>query len=131
MYKAFTDGGKEPGTGMTTIGGIIFCGEREVCKYYEKGTEGNNNEAEFLSLIKCIELGIEHGITEITVNVDAQILVDALKDNTVKVEELITKLASSKNDNAKMGIAKALSKITKQQFGTNVNAWIAWLSQNQ
>jgi len=129
-YIAFTDGGREPGTETVLLGGIIYYGGEVILTYSEKGPKGGNNDAEFLSLIKCLELALEKGIYEITINVDAKILVDSLTEITERIEELITKLHSSEGG-AKIGIVKALSKITKQRLGVNPSAWENWYYKNK
>jgi len=129
MYTAYIDGGRVPGTKITTIGGVVYCGETELFRFSEVGPQGTNSDAEFASLMRCLQLAKDHGIKEILIKCDASILINSLRPKLNVVTGLIEKISSDPKIHP--GVFKALRKITGQRIGNNPNAWQKWFQKNK
>jgi ribonuclease HI len=118
-----------PGTKITTIGGVVYCGEIELFRYSEVGPQGTNADAEFASLMRCLQLASDHGINEILIKCDASILINSLRPKLDVVTGLIEKISSDPKIHP--GAFKALRKITGKRIGNNLNAWQKWFQKNK
>lgn len=110
---AHVDGGRVPGTKATTIGGLICKDGVEVARYSEVGGDGSNTDAEWQSVIRCLELALEHGLTSLHIKTDATVIADMLLSEYDVVNRLIVRLKENPRNH---GLHKAVRIRTKQRF---------------
>ena len=79
-FIGYFDGSSIPNPGEMKIGGYIIDREtnKVICEYSEELGKGTNNQAEYLSLIKLLELAHENGITSISLKGDSKLVVNQL-----------------------------------------------------
>ena len=124
---AYIDGGRIPGTSKTTIGGIIYVDGRELIQYSDIGEEGSNNDAEFFSLIKCLDLANKNGLKSLHIKTDAKVIENVIKTEYDVMSGMILDL---KNNPKNKGLYKAISKRAKERF-SNIIDMQSWLNKNQ
>ena len=120
---AYIDGGRLPGTNLTTIGGIIFKDDVEISRYSEIGEAGSNADAEWQSLIRCMKLATKHNIPSLHIKTDFRQVADMLKTEYEILHLMITKLELNPDNR---GLKKAISIRTKQKFGSRkkLKEWV-------
>src|SRR5262245_54586431 len=125
---ALIDGGKSGATAV--IGGVAFVGEFEVFRYWESAGLGKNIDAEFRSVIRCLELAVDRGLSEIAIFTDSKQVVDALGTKAAAVEELLARLERQAGN--AHGMFKALQCITSaRRVPPTVPAWQQWFVDNR
>ncbi len=125
---ALVDGGKSGET--VVIGGVAFAGDIELFRYSEAAGLGKNIDAEFRSVIRCLELAIDHGLAEIAVLTDSKQVVDALGTRAAAVEELLARLERQAGN--AHGMFKALQCITGARcVPFTLPAWRLWFTDNR
>ena len=124
---AYIDGGRLPGTNLTTIGGIIFKDDVEVLRYSEIGDKGSNTDAEWQSLIRCMKLATEHNIPSLHIKTDCRRVADMLKTEYEILQSMVKKLELDPDNK---GLKKAISIRTKKKFGSRKTLYV-WIEKNK
>ncbi|MFZ1970920.1 MAG: ribonuclease HI family protein [Candidatus Nanoarchaeia archaeon] len=78
MIYTNSDGGSRGNPGPSAIGVIIRRDEEIITKYTEKIADGTNNVAEYMALIKALELASKFTHEEVTCVLDSELLVRQL-----------------------------------------------------
>jgi ribonuclease HI len=90
MIKCFTDGATKGWNGklgtVSVVGIGVYCEEINV-KYSQTLKGISNNEAEFLALIKGMEVMIEASVKEVTFYLDSQIVVNRANGKKPKLKK--------------------------------------------
>jgi ribonuclease H / adenosylcobalamin/alpha-ribazole phosphatase len=75
-----TDGGARGNPGPAGIGVVLTSTNGDVLMEFGRGIGwATNNVAEYEALIAGLELALEHGVTEVTVALDSQLVVSQVK----------------------------------------------------
>lgn len=105
--RLHTDGGARGNPGPAGIGVILEDGSGEVIDEIARGIgEATNNVAEYEALIAGLELALEHGVSDIEVHVDSELVAyqvkgvwkiknDRLRALAVKARALMGRFESS------------------------------------
>ncbi len=92
----FTDGGCSGNPGPMGIGVVVTVDGEVVDRLSERPGEGTNNIAEYMGIIRGLELAIEKGYEEIVIKSDSQLCVGQLsrgwKINQEHLRELVKKV---------------------------------------
>ncbi len=89
-YKLFTDGASQLDRNNAGIGGLLKSGQDIVFSFAENIGDCTNNEAEYLALIRGIELCIENKILDVKIFCDSELIVRQVNgDYKVKNERMI------------------------------------------
>lgn len=89
-YKLFTDGASQLDKNNAGIGGLLKSGQDIVFSFAENIGDSTNNEAEYLALIRGIELCIENKILDVKFFCDSELIVRQVNgDYKVKNERMI------------------------------------------
>jgi len=89
-YSLFTDGASQLDKNNAGIGGLLKSGEETIFSFAENIGDCTNNEAEYLALIKGIELCIEKKILDVNIFCDSELIVRQVNgDYKVKNERMI------------------------------------------
>jgi len=89
-YKLFTDGASQLDRNNAGIGGLLKSGQEIVFSFAENIGDCTNNEAEYLALIRGIELCIKNKILDIEIFCDSELIVRQVNgDYKVKNERMI------------------------------------------
>jgi|TARA_B110000914_G_scaffold191388_1_gene177918 ribonuclease HI len=89
-YKLFTDGASQLDKNNAGIGGLLKSGQDIVFSFAENIGDCTNNEAEYLALIRGIELCIENKILDVKIFCDSELIVRQVNgDYKVKNERMI------------------------------------------
>ena len=76
MYELYFDGGAEPNPGKAGAGAVIYLNDEELYSVsFYLGDNVTNNYAEYIGLLKGLELAIEHNIKNIIVKGDSQLVI--------------------------------------------------------
>jgi ribonuclease HI len=89
-YKLFTDGASQLDRNNAGIGGVLKSGQEIVFSFAENIGDCTNNEAEYLALIRGIELCIKNKILDVEIFCDSELIVRQVNgDYKVKNERMI------------------------------------------
>ncbi|MDG2287746.1 MAG: ribonuclease HI family protein [Candidatus Marinimicrobia bacterium] len=89
-YKLFTDGASQLDKNNAGIGGLLKNGHETVFSFAENIGDCTNNEAEYLALIRGIELCVEKKILDVKIFCDSELIVRQVNgDYKVKNERMI------------------------------------------
>jgi ribonuclease HI len=89
-YKLFTDGASQLDRNNAGIGGLLKSGQEIVFSFAENIGDCTNNEAEYLALIRGIELCIKNKILDVEIFCDSELIVRQVNgDYKVKNERMI------------------------------------------
>jgi len=89
-YKLFTDGASQLDRNNAGIGGLLKSDQEIVFSFAENIGDCTNNEAEYLALIRGIELCIKNKILDIEIFCDSELIVRQVNgDYKVKNERMI------------------------------------------
>ena len=89
-FKLFTDGASQLDKNNAGIGGLLKSGNETIFSFAENIGDCTNNEAEYLALIKGIELCIERKILHVNIFSDSELIVRQINgDYKVKNERMI------------------------------------------
>ena len=89
-YSLFTDGASQLDKKNAGIGGLLKSGEETIFSFAENVGDCTNNEAEYLALIRGIELCIEKKILDVNIFCDSELIVRQVNgDYKVKNERMI------------------------------------------
>jgi ribonuclease HI len=89
-YKLFTDGTSQLDRNNAGIGGLLKSGQEIVFSFAENIGDCTNNEAEYLALIRGIELCIKNKILDVEIFCDSELIVRQVNgDYKVKNERMI------------------------------------------
>ena len=89
-YSLFTDGASQLDKKNAGIGGLLKSGEETIFSFAENIGDCTNNEAEYLALIRGIELCIEKKILDVNIFCDSELIVRQVNgDYKVKNERMI------------------------------------------
>ena len=89
-YRLFTDGASQLDKNNAGIGGLLKSGEETIFSFAENVGDCTNNEAEYLALIRGIELCLEKKILDINIFCDSELIVRQVNgDYKVKNERMI------------------------------------------
>lgn len=76
-FEAFFDGSAKPNPGDMKVGGVIkYPDGQTMLEYSEEYGRGTNNEAEYASFIKLLDLLIEHNIHDVVIKGDSALVVN-------------------------------------------------------
>ena len=88
-YKLYTDGGARGNPGPAGIGGVLYKDDKLFASFSSYIGQGTNNQAEYLAILKGIELARKHKIDILNCYLDSELVVKQLKrEYKVKNEEL-------------------------------------------
>ena len=124
---AYIDGGRIPKTSKTTIGGIIYVDGRELIQYSDIGGDGGSTDAEFFSLIKCLDLAKKYGLKSLRIKTDSKIVGNIFKTEYDVISAMIYELENNPDNK---GLYRAISKRAKERF-SNIIDMQYWLNKNQ
>ena len=124
---AYIDGGRVPGTKLTTIGGFIVRDGVEVARYSEIGGEGSNTDAEWQSAIRCMTLALNLQISSLHLRTDARVIADMLTTNHEVLRSMIDGLDRNPGN---AGLRKAIGIRVNQRF-SGVREMKNWLAANR
>lgn len=97
--KIFFDGSSQGNPGPSGIGVIVYDQEgREISRYSEYVGLRTNNEAEYLALIKSLEIAKSLGIVEVELYSDSELLVKQINGEYRVRDEKILKLYTIAQD---------------------------------
>ena len=89
-FSLFTDGASQLDKNNAGIGGLLKIGEKVIFSFAENVGDCTNNEAEYLALIKGIQLCIEKKILDVKIFCDSELIVRQVNgDYKVKNERMI------------------------------------------
>ena len=89
-YRLFTDGASQLDKNNAGIGGLLKNGQEIVFSFAENIGDCTNNEAEYLALIRGIELCIKNNILDVEIFCDSELIVRQVNgDYKVKNERMI------------------------------------------
>ena len=89
-YSLFTDGASQLDKNNAGIGGLLKSGEEVIFSFAENVGDCTNNEAEYLALIKGIQLCIDNNILDVNIFCDSELIVRQVNgDYKVKNERMI------------------------------------------
>ena len=89
-YSLFTDGASQLDKNNAGIGGLLKSGEKVIFSFAENVGNCTNNEAEYLALIKGIQLCIEKKILDVKIFCDSEFIVRQVNgDDKVNNERMI------------------------------------------
>ena len=89
-YSLFTDGASQIDKNNAGIGGLLKSGEEVIFSFAENVGDCTNNEAEYLALIKGIQLCIDNNILDVNIFCDSELIVRQVNgDYKVKNERMI------------------------------------------
>ena len=89
-YSLFTDGASQLDKNNAGIGGLLKSGEEVIFSFAENVGDCTNNEAEYLALIKGIQLCIDKKILDVNIFCDSELIVRQVNgDYKVKNERMI------------------------------------------
>ena len=89
-YSLFTDGASQLDKNNAGIGGLLKIEEETIFSFAENVGDCTNNEAEYLALIRGIELCIEKKILDVNIFCDSELIVRQVNgDYKVKNERMI------------------------------------------
>ncbi|MCS7126479.1 MAG: ribonuclease HI family protein [Aigarchaeota archaeon] len=93
--KIFFDGSSHGNPGPSGIGLIIYDKDgREISRFSDYIGFKTNNEAEYLALIKSLEIAIRLGVSEVELYSDSELLVKQMNGEYKVRDEKIVKLHS-------------------------------------
>lgn len=72
----YCNGTAMPNPGAIGIGGYISHADGLLHEFVESAGTGTNNEAEYIALIRLLQLAIGKGINHLTVHLDCQLVID-------------------------------------------------------
>ena len=124
---AYIDGGRIPGTKRTTVGGVLMRDDVEVARYSEVGGVGSNTDAEWQSLIRCLQLALEFGVTTLHIRTDARVVSEMLHTEYQILRSMIADLELNPCNN---GLRRALAIRTKESLH-GIPEWRAWIERNR
>ena len=124
---AYIDGGRVPGTKLTTIGGFILKDGAEIARYYEIGGVGSNADAEWQSLIRCMGVAVEHNVSSVHIKTDFRPVADMLRTEYEILQSMVSELECNPDNR---GLRKTLIIRTKQRFGS-VKTLREWIEKNK
>ena len=127
MNIAYVDGGRIPSTKKTTVGGTILINGNEIVRYSEVGGEGSNDDAEIQSVIRCMELAIEHDLHYLHIRTDAKVVADMLTPEYHVLGFMITRFEQNLRNK---DLKKAICIRTGERF-RGLQDMKAWLARNQ
>ena len=114
-YSLFTDGASQLDKNNAGIGGLLKSGEKTIFSFAENVGDCTNNEAEYLALIRGIEMCIEHKIVHVNIFSDSELVVRQINgDYKVKNERMI-KLHSRVLDLCSMLTKWSLSHVMREK----------------
>ncbi len=88
-YKLYTDGGARGNPGPAGIGGVLYKDDKLFSSFSSYIGKGTNNQAEYLAILKGIELALEHNINTLDCYLDSELVVKQLnREYKVKNKEL-------------------------------------------
>lgn len=88
-YKLYTDGGSRGNPGPAGIGGVLYQDDKLFDSFSSYIGIGTNNQAEYLAILKGIELALEHNIDILDCYLDSELVVKQLnREYKVKNKEL-------------------------------------------
>ena len=88
-YKLYTDGGARGNPGPAGIGGVLYKDDKLLDSFSSFIGQGTNNQAEYLAILKGVELALKHNIDTLACYLDSELVVKQLKkEYKVKNEEL-------------------------------------------
>ncbi|WP_196799502.1 ribonuclease HI family protein [Verrucomicrobium sp. 3C] len=76
--KIFSDGACAGNPGPMGIGGLLLDGGRCVERFSQNAGHGTNNEAEYLAVIRALELAVKHSARAPVLHADSQLIVNQL-----------------------------------------------------
>ena len=89
-FSLFTDGASQLDKNNAGIGGLLKIGEKVIFSFAENVGDCTNNEAEYLALIKGIQLCIDNNILDVNIFCDSELIVRQVNgDYKVKNERMI------------------------------------------
>jgi len=78
IYKLFTDGGSRGNPGPSAIGGILYQGKKIISEFSECIGKATNNQAEYKSLIKGLEMAKKKDIKELDCYLDSELVINQM-----------------------------------------------------
>ena len=80
-YIGYFDGSSKPNPGIMRIGGFIKDSKsgKKLYSFSENKGEGTNNVAEYLAIIRLLELAIKNGINNLKIMGDSKLVVMHVK----------------------------------------------------
>jgi ribonuclease HI len=124
---AYIDGGRVPGAKKIAIGGVIFTDGHEITRYSDIAGDGSNSDAEWHSLIRCLEMAIDHGISSLHILTDFRPIGDMLLS---EYEMLQTMIVNFEHDPQNKGLQKAIGIRTREHFRSLLDMK-KWLELNK
>jgi ribonuclease HI len=79
MFILHTDGGSRGNPGPSAIGAVLFNEEKEIARASERIENTTNNVAEYLGLLRGIQLAKQHGASELAVHMDSELIIRQLQ----------------------------------------------------
>lgn len=90
IYTSYTDGGARGNPGPAAIGGVIMDKSKIITEFSEYIGSNTNNQAEYLALLRSLNLARENNIERILCYLDSELVVNQLNGMyKVKNDELI------------------------------------------
>ena len=75
FFELFTDGASQLDKNNAGIGGLLKNGNKTIFSFAENVGDCTNNEAEYLALIRGIELCVQHKILHVNIFSDSELIV--------------------------------------------------------
>tara|TARA_B100000965_G_C19585920_1_gene755751 strand:+ start:1546 stop:2076 length:531 start_codon:yes stop_codon:yes gene_type:complete len=114
-FELFTDGASQLDKNNAGIGGLLKSGGDTIFSFAENVGDCTNNEAEYLALIRGIEMCIEHKIVHVNIFSDSELIVRQINgDYKVKNERMI-KLHSKVLDLCSMLTEWSISHVMREK----------------
>jgi ribonuclease HI len=79
--KIFSDGACAGNPGPMGIGGVLLDGRKCVERFSQNAGHGTNNEAEYLAVIRALEIAAKHSAQAPVLHADSQLIVNQLNGN--------------------------------------------------
>jgi len=87
----YTDGGARGNPGPSGIGAFLIVGEKEY-SYKEYIGVATSNQAEYKALILGMKKALEHGVQNLTVYMDSELIVNQLNEKYKVKDQKLAKL---------------------------------------
>ena len=78
MFALHTDGGSRGNPGPSAIGCVLFSGDACIGTVSERVPDTTNNVAEYLGLLRGLALAREHGVRELALFMDSELIIRQL-----------------------------------------------------
>lgn len=114
MLTIYTDGACLGNPGPMGIGVVIYKGRTKLIEISEYVGEGTNNIAEYLSLIRALEIAAEKGESEVHIRTDSQLIARQVSGE-YKVKDKKLKPLKAKADELMKEMKVKVEHISREQ----------------